>query len=170
MPWGIAIDELGYIYIADWRNDRIQKFTEDGEFVFEFGRSGNGDGEFLRPAGIAVDADGDIYVVDSENDRVQLFAPDGHFVQKFLGDATLSKTTLERMWTRPGKFRRVREMASLDQEKRFSNIKSVRIDSEGRMFVPDFEHYRIQVYQKEAYPLDENELIAPLRSPTLDHN
>ena len=46
----------------------------------------------------------------------------------------------------------------------------MRVDDEGRMFVPDFWHYRIQIYQKEAYPLDESEIIPPLKSPTLNYN
>ena len=34
-------DGDGNIYIADWRNDRTQKFTKDGAFVMAFGSSGS---------------------------------------------------------------------------------------------------------------------------------
>ena len=27
MPWGLGLDKDGNIYVADWRNDRIQKFA-----------------------------------------------------------------------------------------------------------------------------------------------
>ena len=54
-PWGIDIDSQGSIYIADWRNDRIQKFSPSGEFLSKFGSSGDGEGEFNRPADVAVD-------------------------------------------------------------------------------------------------------------------
>ena len=30
--WGIEIDKNGDVYVADWRNDRIQKFAPDGRF------------------------------------------------------------------------------------------------------------------------------------------
>ena len=43
------------MYIADWRNDRIQKFAPDGRFLMKFGSSGSEDGEFNRPADVAVD-------------------------------------------------------------------------------------------------------------------
>ena len=55
MPYGITIDEVGDVYVVDWRNDRVQKFTADGEFIMEFGSSGCDNGEFNRPTGIAVD-------------------------------------------------------------------------------------------------------------------
>ncbi len=166
-PWGIHVDEIGLVYVADWRNDRIQKLTSDGDFVWEFGVSGSRDGELDRPSGVAVDADGDIYVCDWGNNRVQLFDPSGRFIQKFTGDATLSKSTLRRMFTRNALYRRHRESGSLDMEKMFGRPRSVRVDREGHMFVPDYECMRIQVYKKEAYPLTAEDIAPPLRSPVL---
>ena len=167
MPWGIALDELGDIYVADWRNDRVQKFDSDMKFLFAIGTPGDGDGEFHRPSGVAVDKDGDIYVCDWGNSRVQLFAPDGRFVQKFNGDATLSSTTLARMKTQNKRFKRLRESGSIDLEKLFGRPRSVRVDEEGHMFVADFECARVQIYKKEVYPLDDDDIASPLRSPTL---
>ena len=117
MPWGICVDELGDVYVADWRNDRVQKFTADGEFIFSIGRSGDGEGEFNRPSGVTVDDHGDIYVADWANNRVQLFRPDGVFVELFRGDATLSKQALHYMRSNI-KALRLREMASIEPQKR----------------------------------------------------
>ena len=36
---GITVDDEGDVYVSDWRNDRIQKFGADGEFIFQFGVS-----------------------------------------------------------------------------------------------------------------------------------
>lgn len=167
MPWGIAVDELGDVYVADWRNDRIQKFTADGRFLMKIGRSGSGDGEFNRPTGVAVDKDGDIYVADCGNNRVQLFSDVGRYVEKFIGDATLSKSGREYMLTnaRPN---RLREMANLEPQKRLRSPKSVRVDDQGRMYVADYWSYRVQVYQKEAIPLGPDLIVPPLRSPSLE--
>ena len=170
MPWGLAVDELGDVYVSDWRNDRVQKFDAAGKFIFKFGKPGTGYGELNHPAGICVDKDGDIYVCDWGNNRIQLFGRDGHFIQWFLGEATLSKSTLKRWFTRTARYKRFRESANLEQEKYFDHPRSVRVDDEGRMFVPDFEHYRIQVYQKEAYPIDEGDILPPFRTATLDMN
>lgn len=170
LPWGIATDEEENVYISDWRNDRIQVFTPDGDFVFMFGTPGHGDGELHRPAGIAVDKHGDIYVCDWGNNRVQLFTPEGRYVQQFLGDATLSKDSLERMMQRSGRQKRMRDAANLEQEKRFARPRSVRVDQEGHMYVPDYEHYRVQIYKKEAYVMDESSIIPPFKVPTLNAN
>ena len=166
MPWGITVDELGDVYVVDWRNDRVQKFNADGEFVFEFGSSGSGDGELNRPAGVAVDKDGDIYVADCGNNRVQLFDATGRFVEEFIGDATLSKSARAYMMTN-AKPNRIREMSKLEPQKRLRRPKSVTVDDQGHMYVPDYVSFRVQVYRKEAIPLDPHQILAPLRSPTL---
>ncbi|MBM3934119.1 MAG: 6-bladed beta-propeller [SAR202 cluster bacterium] len=169
-PWGIYVDELGQVYVSDWRNDRVQVFNMDGRFQWQLGRPGAGNGEIKRPAGIHVDTDGDIYVADWGNNRVQLFTPDGRYVQQFHGDATLSKSQVARMYQRSGKQKRMREDADLEQEKYFTRPRSVRVDHRGYMFVPDYEHYRIQIYKKEAYPLDESQILPPFKVPTLNAN
>ena len=166
MPWGIAVDELGDVYVVDWRNDRIQKFTADGEFIFTFGKSGSEDGELSRPSGIAVDAHGDIYVADCGNSRVQLFNAEGRYVEKFIGDATMSKMARDYMLTnaRPNRYR---DMSVLEPGRRLRRPRSVRVDDQLRMYIPDFGSYRVQVYQKEALPLDEHQITPPPRSPSL---
>ena len=166
MPWGIAVDELGDVYVSDWRNDRIQKFTADGKFIFKFGKSGSADGEFNRPAGVEVDEDGDVYVADCGNDRVQLFSYEGRYVEKFLGDATLSRSSTEYLISNLRTLR-LREMTSLEPQKRLRSPRSVRVDGQRRMFVPDYGSFRVQVYQKTVVPLGPDQIDVPLRSPTL---
>ena len=39
LPWGICTDKDGNVYVADWRNDRIQKFTNDGQYISTIGSS-----------------------------------------------------------------------------------------------------------------------------------
>ena len=46
--------------------------------------------------------------------------------------------------------------------------RSVRIDSEFRLFIPDYESYRVQIYQKEAIELDRTQYAEPLRNVTLE--
>ncbi len=71
MPCGITIDAVGSVYIADWYNSRVQKYTPDGESSMTFGGPGSGAGELRRPSGVAVDGDGDLYVTDWGEDKVR---------------------------------------------------------------------------------------------------
>ena len=166
LPWGIAVDELGDVYVADWRNDRVQKFTADGEFLSAIGESGSGDGQFSRPSGVCVDADGDVYVADWGNDRVQLFNQHGQYVEKFIGDANLSKSGLQYVLSNQITLR-LRDMSRLEAGRRLRGPISVRVDDEGRLYIPDYGSHRVQIYKKEAYALTESQ-IAPLpRNPML---
>ena len=165
-PYGVAVDDEGCVYVSDWRNDRVQKFTPDGEFILAFGGSGSGDGEFNRPAGLCVDGDGDVYVADTLNDRVQAFNPDGEYVTKFIGDATLSRSGRTYLLAN-AKVMRLREMAKLEEQKLLRRPRSVTIGDDGMMYVPDTGSYRVQIYRKEAVPLEEGQIFPPMRSPTL---
>ena len=167
LPWGVHVDEFGDVYIADWGNNRFQKFGADGELKMAVGRRGGGEGEFDRPTGVAVDAHGDIYVSDWGNNRVQMFNADGHYIWSFRGDATLSRVARTYMMTNAVS-NRLREMGRVEQEKYLRRPRSVRIDGEFRLFIPDYESYRVQIYRKDAIELDRTQYSPPLRNPTLE--
>ena len=75
----LAVDALGNVYVADSGNQRIQKFSADGTFLWKFGGPGANDGQFgpdKGPQGLAVDASDRLYVADFDNDRIQVFWDD----------------------------------------------------------------------------------------------
>jgi len=100
-PIGIAVDSLGNLYVADSGNNRIQKFTNTGTSIAQWGSTcrlsdrfgcidpdGNGplavgDGQFYGPHSIAVDSLGNIYVTELFNRRVQKFSREGVFITKW---------------------------------------------------------------------------------------
>lgn len=69
----MAVDDQGYIFVADSGNNRIQIFTSDGNFLRAFGCWGAGEAEFKGLEGVAVMSNGNILVCDRENHRVQAF-------------------------------------------------------------------------------------------------
>ena len=68
----MAIDSVGKsIFVTDTYNHRIQKFTNNGQFVGQWGSQGSSDGQFNFPDRIAIDISDFIYVTDDGNGRIQ---------------------------------------------------------------------------------------------------
>ena len=72
---GVAVGPDENIFVADFYNHRIQKFTPAGEFLVAFGEQGEAPGQYERPTDITVDDEGNVYVVDFGNHRIQKLAP-----------------------------------------------------------------------------------------------
>lgn len=80
-PIAITQDSAGFLYVAEnGGNDRIQKFTANGEFVMQIGKCGVEPGEFQRPSGV-VWWEGKLLVADAFNNRILRFADSGEFEQ-----------------------------------------------------------------------------------------
>ncbi len=79
LPYGVAVDNSGNIYIADTLNHRIRKVTASNGNIGTIagnGTQGTADtGAALNahlnsPHGVAVDASGNVYIADTGNNRV----------------------------------------------------------------------------------------------------
>lgn len=84
-PRGIATDRKGIVLVADTNNNRIQKFTAEGNFLSSFGSTGDEPGKFREPSSIAVDNKGSIYVADFLNHRIQKLNSEGGPVDQWTG-------------------------------------------------------------------------------------
>ena len=109
LPWGLCAAPNGDLYVADWGNDRVQRFTPDGEFVAAYGSPGSGEGQLRRPSSVAVDERGFMYISDWGNERVQVFDADGRFIQQLRGQATESKWAVNFLSINRGGRRRSRQ-------------------------------------------------------------
>ena len=162
LPWGVTVAPSGDLYVADWRNDRIQRFSPDGEFIAKYGESEAGAGPLNRPASVAVDAEGNMYVADWGNDRVVVMDPDGGFVMSLRGQADISPWAREFLDANQdesaarakSKLETVVNMRGKGTHEESSHIEryfwaptSVKLDSDGRVYVTDRNRHRIQVYQ-----------------------
>ena len=147
---GVTIDHEGYVYVADHKNNRVQKFTPDGDFVLEFGGYGASVGELNRPTDVAVDLDGDIYVCDWANNRVNAYDKTGKAFTSFIGDATqLSKWQQQFVESNEGEKLARRRAPSLEPEWRFALPTGVEFNAEkGWLMVSDYQRGRFQVYAK----------------------
>src|SRR5690606_21336472 len=79
-PQHLSFDGSAYIYVNDFGNQRIQKWTSDGEFVLSFG----GARTLSRPTGLLAESDR-IFVLDRDaNGGVVLqFDPFGNLLERF---------------------------------------------------------------------------------------
>lgn len=67
----ITVDKTGNVFVADFYNHRIQKFSPDGTFLTAFGEKGTSPGQFNHPIAVAVTDDGNVFVADYGNNRIQ---------------------------------------------------------------------------------------------------
>ena len=66
----IALDSRGNVFVADFYNDRIQKFAPDGTFLTAIGTKGSGPGQFRHAMAVAVAEDGSLFIADLGNNRI----------------------------------------------------------------------------------------------------
>ena len=72
------------IFVADYGNDCIQKFTANGQFLSAVGTKGEGPLQFNSPTDIAFNAaNNKVYVIEKGNDRVQVLNSDLSFCHVF---------------------------------------------------------------------------------------
>lgn len=122
-PIGIAVAPAGDVYVTDARL-RVVHFNAAGEFVGEWGREGDGRGEFKNPVGIAVGRDGAVYVSDFEQDRIQKFTAEGEFLLEF-----------GRGGSNPGELNAPAGLA---------------VDGANAIYVADFYNHRVQKFRPDG--------------------
>ena len=85
MPRGITIDSDRMVYVADFVNNRVQKFTPEGKLlaVSSFGEEG---GRLNGPDGLCVDANDILYVAEFIGNTVSVFSGKGKFLG-YIGDS-----------------------------------------------------------------------------------
>lgn len=69
----VAIGPEGNLFVADFYNDRIQKFTAEGDYLTSFGVEPDGPGH--TEIAIAVDRDGTVWSVNFDANRVEQWRP-----------------------------------------------------------------------------------------------
>lgn len=124
-PIGIARSPSRDLYVTDARQ-RVIRFSPEGAFRGQWGRQGEGSGEFSNAVGVAVARDGAVYVSDYEQDRIQQFEAEGRFVRQFGSSGS-----------GPGQFNAPAALA---------------IDGTGFMYVADFYNHRIQKLRDDGSP------------------
>ena len=159
-PWGITISPDGHIYVCDGANDCVCVFDVNGKFLFSFGSHGSGDKCFDWPSDLCFASDSFLYVTDVHNSRICVYDKDGKFIRRFTTtykptciDATdcghLIVSSYEShkvmVYTIGGDLVHVfgEHGSELGQ---FNCPTGVSVDSDGLIYITDYDNHRIQVF------------------------
>lgn len=75
----VGFDGAGRLYVYDDESYRIIVVNPDGTLAHQFGREGEGPGEFILPMAFAVFRDGRAVVYDAGRSAIMVFNPDGSY-------------------------------------------------------------------------------------------
>ena len=70
-PYDLAFGKDGLLYVVEYGNHRVQKFTAEGRSLGTWGGPGRVPGQLHDPWALAVDSKGLVHIVDTENHRIQ---------------------------------------------------------------------------------------------------
>jgi len=75
-PMYIAVDKACNVYVSDFFNGRIQKFSSEGNFLTKWRCNS-------CPWGIAIDSKDYVYIVDKDDSCIQKFDSEGNFITQW---------------------------------------------------------------------------------------
>jgi sugar lactone lactonase YvrE len=130
---GIVLDGHSNMYLAEFDDDRIYKYSTSGKLLARWGEQGSGPGQLGSPDKLALDAQGNLYVTEvgsqspAGNSRIQKFSPNG-----------MSLAQWGTFGSAPGQF---------------NTPVGIAVDKQGDIYVADVGNHRIQELSSLGQPI-----------------
>ena len=152
----VDADSAGNIYVANYVNNDILKFTSTGTCITKWGTTGSGNGQFRAVYGVTLATDpvakaaGDgtqeVFTADSQNNRMEEFTTSGTFI----ASAGIAGTP-----TQPGTLAYTRRVA---------------VDANGNVWIADLWAWRLEKWTRNStgtpYTYSGETIGTPLAPPT----
>ena len=152
------------------------------EFIGEFSKYGDGDGQLIWGVGIVADSQGNVYVTDGWLNRVSVFNKEGDYLRHWSaiqdgggdgevnGIAGIAMDADENLYITDGRSHKVRKFTkdgkflsswgSLgDGPQELDSPWGITVDGEGFVYVADFKNHRVQKFTSDG------EFVAQFGSP-----
>jgi DNA-binding beta-propeller fold protein YncE len=155
---------------------RVGKFTigpvpGDEEPVADFGRPGDGPGQFIWPAGLALDSQENVYVTDEWLNRVSIFDQEGTFLgdwgtagsgdSELYGPSGLAIDPQDVLYIVDGRNHRVQKFTKDGKflsswgglgsaPGQFNAPWGITLDQQGHVYVADHKNHRVQKFTPEG--------------------
>lgn len=148
-PTGVAVDQLGSLYIADGGNHRVRKVDPSGIITTIAGNgiegfSGDGgpatEAVMNKPSDVAVDGADNLYIADKINSRIRKIDASG-IISTVAGGFSVEDDPLAQVYYATGS--NVRDGGKAT-EARLGYPKGVSVDALGTMFIADSGDNRIR--------------------------
>ena len=173
-PSGLTIDKQDFIYVCDSKNNRVQKFDGDGNFVKEFSEVGDY-GALNQPTGININEDDELFVVDRGNGHIVVLTTDLVYKRSF-GSTGKGKGQFEDPWDIAFDSNRLAYITDIKmhtvhifdptgeyrgrigiqgtQKSRLNRPSGIVIDQYGRIFVCEFGNHRVSIFHISSEFID----------------
>ncbi len=132
-PGGVAVAPNGDLLIPDFYNHRVQQLKPNGDFVRQWGvtgEKGHTADAFIYPTDVALDRNGMLYVADGYANRIQVFDTAGKPLNKWGGPFAVGI---------PGPFNGW-----------FKVVTGIAVGPQGDIFAADFYNHRFQKFTADG--------------------
>ena len=182
LPHDAAEQSNKVVFVIDTYNNRVVVYGPDGNYLLEWGGYGTGDNQFSWPTAVAFGPNGDIYVVDTNNRRVQIYdfnyfykgtlgvtgeqgSDNAHFKYPLdvavaaNGDIFVADEGNNRIQVFNSNYAYKKTIGVTgdcngNDNNRFCGPSALDFDGQGRLYVADTWHQRIQIFDAAGNYLD----------------
>ncbi|MCH8832387.1 MAG: NHL repeat-containing protein [Chloroflexi bacterium] len=166
-PVGVAAGKDGVLFVANRASPRITKATIDQDFISEFGRGGDEQGQFTWLTAIVLDQDERVYVADEWLNRITIFDADGNLLNtwgeagdgegQLNGPSGLAFDADDNIWIVNSLNSRVQKFTKDGNHLGGFGVKGsaegeldmpwgITIDNDGDVYIADWNNHRVQKF------------------------